>query len=160
MRLKQLFYLSLTIFISGCWAATIPHEVPKSLGDPDMLEPFIGQHYEKVIEVLGSPNQHISHGDNRYMIYHTIGDGTDIMFLIWIPIPIPDFGDEYNDSALYCLRFEVDTDDRVRKYRIKSGGWHKMFSAPHNKLTRCREFFWRKKELASEVVWSHQGFLP
>lgn len=150
MRLKQLFHPFLTIFISGCWAATIPHEVPKSLGDPIMLEPLIGEHYEQVIKVLGSPDQRLSHGDKRYMLYHTLGDGTDIVFFVWIPLPVPDFGDKYNNSALHCLRFEIDATDRVRKYKIKSGGWIKMTSV-HPRLKRCREFFWTKKELSNEV---------
>lgn len=145
---RFIHYFGLAVILSGCWAATIPHEVPQSLGDPDMLEPLIGQHYEKVIEVLGSPDQLLSHGDNRYMMYQTLGDGTDIVFLIWIPLPVLDLGDEHNNSALHCLRFDIDNDDKVRNYKIKSGGWAKRFSV-HNKLTRCREFFWSKEEMAS-----------
>lgn len=148
MRPIQLFYLFLTIFISGCWAATIPHEVPKSLGDPDMLEPLIGQHYKKVIEVLGPPDQDLIHDDHRYMIYHTLGDGTDIVFLVWIPFPVPDFDDEYNDSALHCLRFEIDTDNKVRKYKIKSGGWIGMFTSDNINL-KCLDFFWNDNEIRS-----------
>lgn len=139
-------YVLLTAFLAGCWGATIPHEVPKSLDDPTILEPLIGQTSIDVIEKLGLPDQFLTDGLSKFMIYHTLGDGTDIMFLVWIPLPVPDYGDNYDDSALHCLRIEIDTDDRVRKYKIKSGGWMKMFSS-HNKLTRCREFFWSKKEL-------------
>ena len=151
--LRLLIWLGFAVLLTGCWAATIPHGVPKSLGDPDMLDPLIGQHYEKVTEALGLPDQRLTIGDTRYMIYQTLGDGTDILFIVWIPIPVPDLGDKYNNSALHCLKFEIDAADRIKKYKIKSGGWKGAISS-HDKSVRCREFFWSKKKLASAVPWT------
>jgi hypothetical protein len=144
--MQSIQYFFLAFLLSGCWATTIPHQVPDSFADPYIISSLIGEPTERVIEQLGLPNLELMDENQKYMIYHTLGDGTDVMFLIWIPIPIPDFGDRKNDSTLHCLRFEIDSNNLVVGFKLKSGGRKKWFSTEsHNQ--NCLEFFWSKKEI-------------
>ena len=128
MAMQSIQYLFLVLLLSGCWGATIPHEVPDSFADPYAISSLIGEPRENVIEQLGLPNLELTDENQKYMIYHTLGDGTDVMFFIWVPFPIPDFGDHDQDSALHCLRFRIDSDNLVVDFKLKSGGWRKWVS--------------------------------
>ena len=144
--MQSIQYLFLALLLSGCWGATIPHEVPDSFADPYVISSLIGEPREIVIEQLGLPNLELTDENQKYMIYHTLGDGTDVMFFVWIPFPKPDFGDRDQDSALHCLRFKIDSDNLVVNFKLKSGGWMECFSS-ESLNQNCLEFFWSKKEI-------------
>ena len=146
MAMKSIQYLFFVLLLSGCWGATIPHEVPDSFADPYVISSLIGEPREIVIEQLGLPNLEFTDENQKYMIYHTLGDGTDVMFFVWIPFPKPDFGDRDQDSALHCLRFKIDSDNLVVNFKLKSGGWMEWFSS-ESLNQNCLEFFWSKKEI-------------
>ena len=139
-------YFFLVLLLSGCWGATIPHDVPDSFADPYIVNSLIGEPRENVIEQRGLPNLELTDENQKYMIYHTLGDGTDVMFFIWVPFPIPDFGDRQQDSTLHCLRFEIDSNNLVVGFKLKSGGWMEWFST-ESLNQNCLEFFWSKKEI-------------
>ena len=117
MRITQILkLLLLTGFLSGCWLTHIKDEAPGSLGNIDLLQSFIGQKSELVVRELGLPNELLSDGSKQYMVYSAKSSGTDVIMLIWIPV----WAINDREHTLHCLRFELDSDNVVKEYRLES----------------------------------------
>ena len=138
-------YLILSVFAStllGCFGATIPGKPPAPFDDHDQLALLIGEKEETVIEKLGHPNQVLSDGTRKFLMYWTTSSGGHVLFMLWVPIAVT--GDD--EATLHCVRFELDHDNRVRIYGIESGRWQKLFST-YELSSRCKSFFWSKSEI-------------
>jgi len=139
----------LSSFISGCgW---VPLDgVPESLDDGGS---FVGQKSESIVKELGLPNELLSDGDKQFMVYSAKSDDEYLLVILWP-------AGEVDIPTLHCLRFELDTDDVVKKYRHRSvrarrkniswGPWEYVDIDP---ISGCREAFWSKEELLDiEVI--------
>jgi hypothetical protein len=144
MRIVQILkLLLLTGFLSGCWTASIKDEAPGSLGNIDLLQSFIGQKSESVIRELVLPNELLSDGDKLFMVYSAKSSGTEILMVIWAPVWA--FNDMEN--TLHCLRFELDADNVIKEYRLKSRVMHTLILTEGiDLISGCQEVFWSKKE--------------
>lgn len=139
-------YLLLIVFAStllGCFGATIPGKPPAPFDNHDQLERLIGQKAEEVIGEFGYPNQLLTDGARRFLMYWTTSSGANVLFMLWVPVAVTGDG----EATLHCVRFELDLDNRVKVYGIESGGWQKLFDT-YDVSSRCQSFFWSKKELA------------
>jgi hypothetical protein len=143
MRIRQILeLLLLTGFVSGCWNLGIKGEAPGSLGNIDLLQSFTGQESESVIREFGLPDELLSDGDKQFMVYSAKSADTNLIMVMWIPIPVWAINDKEN--TIHCLRFELDSDNVVKEYRFKS----KVMSTvvyPGIELlsySNCQEVFW------------------
>ena len=134
MRITLILTLLLLVsFISGCWYAHIGED-PESLGNIDLLQSFIGQESESVVREFGLPDEFLSDGDQRFMLYSASSSDTNIAFIVVFPYV-------GNSKTLHCLRFELDSDNVVKEYRLNSGAPY-LFES----FSSCREAFWSRKE--------------
>jgi len=144
MRITQVLkLLLLTGFLSGCWTASIKDEAPGSLGNIDLLQSFIGQKSESVIRELGLPNELLSDGDKLFMVYSAKSSDTTFVMVIWVPVwAINDI-----ENTIHCLRFELDSDNLVKEYRLKSRVMKTFFLVVDIELnSSCQEVLWSQKE--------------
>jgi len=145
MKLAQIpkTLLLLTGFISGCWLTHVKDEAPGSLGNIDLLQSFIGQKSESVIRELGMPNDLLSDGNNQFMIYSARSPDTEFLMIIWVPV----MARRDPANTLHCLRFELDSDNVVKEYRLKSRVMQTFFLVTDIELTsNCQEVFWSSNE--------------
>jgi TPR repeat protein len=147
MRIRQILkLLLLTGFVSGCWFIHTKDEAPGSLGDIDLLQSFIGQKSESVVRELGLPNELLSDGDKQFMVYSAKSSDTSFLMIIWVPV-VNVGAMEDSDNTLHCLRFELDSDNVVKEYRVKSRVMHTLILVfDIDLISSCREAFWSKQE--------------
>jgi len=154
MRIAQILkLLLLTGFISGCWLTHIKDEAPGSLGNIELLQSFIGQKSESVVRELGLPNDLLSDGDKQFMVYSARSPDTEFLMLIWVPV----MARRESSNTLHCLRFELNSDDVVKEYRLESRVMRTMVMFADIELnSSCREVFWSKQErenLKTETIF-------
>ncbi|MDH3636145.1 MAG: hypothetical protein OES20_15710 [Gammaproteobacteria bacterium] len=146
MRILQILNLLLLIVpLSGCWTLGVSKDAaPGQIGDTDLLDSLIGQKRENVIRELGLPGELLSDGDKQFMMYSARGTGTDMLMIVWIPIPVA----TASSDILHCLRIELDSDNLVKDHRIKSKAVDMLVLFNDVELnSNCREVFWSKREL-------------
>jgi len=140
-----------------CGGVTIPHEPSKIISEHEIFSPLIGQTRESVIDIFGLPNQEIETGEEYFMIYSSTPSGTRLLLVSENAL----YEDANNQSALHCLRFELDSNKLVKSYEVKSGGtW--VDGGRYAINSQCRGlFYWGGKELGSlhvvlksELEWS------
>ena len=80
------------------------------------------------------PDQLLTDGSSFYVMYLAESPGTEVGGVLFLPVYVG----KHKDVSLYCLRFEVDPNDLVKGYKIKSEGsaWG------HNPYLDCRKKFW------------------
>jgi len=145
MRATQILkLLLLTGLLSGCWFVHIKGEAPGSLGNIDLLQSFIGQESESVIRELGLPREVLSDGEKQFMLYSATSDETSILMVTWAPV----WAFDDIENTAHCLRFELDSDNVVKDYRLESRviGTYAL-TLEFNLTSNCREVFWNEKEL-------------
>jgi len=146
MRLAQILkLLLLTGLLSGCWNLGIKGEAPGSRGNIDLLQSFIGQESESVIREFGLPDELLSDGDKQFMVYSAKSTDTNLIMVLWIPIPVWAINDWEN--TIHCLRFELDSDYLVKEYRLKSKVMRKgVYPIELPSYLNCQEVFWSWRE--------------
>lgn len=145
---KILKLLLLTGFLSGCWTIHIEDEAPGSLGNIDLLQSFVDQKSENVVRELGLPNELLLDGDKQFMVYSARSSDTAFLMIIWVPV----WAGESPDNILHCLRVELDSDNLVKEYRVKSKVMSRLILASdmhfnEDWYTTCSKVFWSQKEL-------------
>jgi len=151
MRITQLLkLLLLTSFLSGCWVLTVKDEAPGPLGNTDLLDSFIGQESESVVRKLGLPDEFLSDGDKHFMVYSATSAGTNLLMVLYIPA----WADTEWENVIHCLRFELDSDNFVRDYQVKSKQMQAGFvfytsTQSIDLKSNCREVFWNKEEITN-----------
>jgi hypothetical protein len=143
MRITQILkLLLLTGFLSGCWSLHIKGETPATLGNIDLLQSFIGQGSESVIRELGLPDELLSDGDKQFMVYSARSSDTAFLMIIWVPV----WAGNSEANTLHCLRFELDSDNVVKEYRLKSKVLRRLLLGDQHFYSNCQEVFWIWKE--------------
>ncbi len=144
MRITQILkLLFLTGSLSGCWLTHVKDEAPGSLGNIDLLQSFIGKQSESVVRELGPPNELLSDGDKQFMVYSARSADTEFLMIIWVPV----MAMRDPDNTLHCLRFELDSDNVVKEYRLQSRVMQTFILAADIDLnSNCQEVFWNRKE--------------
>jgi hypothetical protein len=148
MRITQILkLLLLSGFLSGCWLTHIKDEAPGSHGNIDLLQSFVGQKSENVVRELGLPNELLSDGDKQFMVYSVRSPDTTFLMIIWIPV----WAGTNKENTLHCLRFELDSDNFVKEYRLESRVMKTLVlvvDVDVELTSSCKEVFWSKKERA------------
>ena len=154
-RVRFFHYLLLPLLLSGCFGFTASDGRPGMYGDWYFLDSLVGKTSEIVVREFGIPDELLFDGQTRHMVYSTRGSGTSQGFITYIPLPVTPTDD---DAIKHCLRFELDNDNLVKAYKIKSKStlakW--ILLAPvGGGPVNCRDLFWTKQEqenLVSELI--------
>jgi hypothetical protein len=80
------------------------------------------------------------------MVYSVRSSDTAILMVFWVPMPV---WDKDPNNILHCLRIELDSNNLVKEYRVKSKVMHRFVLADINTSSnqKCRWVFWSQKEL-------------
>jgi len=139
MRITQILkLLLLTGLLTGCWTLHIKDETPETLGNIDLLQSFIGQKSESVVRELGLPDELLSDGDKQFMVYSARSSDTGFLVFIWLPV----WAMRDSDNVLHCLRIELDSDNLVKEYLVKSKVLNRIFLGDVHFYSNCQEVFW------------------
>jgi hypothetical protein len=139
MQTKRILnLLLLTGLLTGCWTLHIKDETPETLGNIDLLQSFIGQKSESVVRELGLPDELLSDGDKQFMVYSARSSDTGFLVFIWLPV----WAMRDSDNVLHCLRIELDSDNLVKEYRVKSKVLNRIFLGDVHFYSNCQEVFW------------------
>lgn len=140
MQTKRILnLLLLTGLLTGCWTLHIKDETPETLGNIDLLQSFIGQKSESVVRELGVPDELLSDGDKQFMVYSAKSSDTGFLVIMWLPV----WAMRDSDNVLHCLRIELDSDNLVKEYQIKSKVRKRIIvSTDIHFYSNCQQVFW------------------
>ena len=129
------------VLLSGCVGVTLPSTPPGTFADTALLDSLIGQSRDNAYRLLGLPDEAYAKQDRNYILYSARKDAQGVLFILYIPLPTG----EIKDSAIHCLRLELDANNLVVKHATKSGSyteatWGSTFPS-------CKELFWSDEEL-------------
>ncbi len=144
MPFTHKFLLFLSVLLLGCFGGTIPHDPEGMAGGRAFLNSLVGKPSEVVVREFGIPDELQFDGQSLYMLYTERGSGTSVLTIGWIPV----WGVK-DDDVKHCLRIELDNDDLVKAYAIKSkstgGGWVVFMPVGYGPFI-CRDLFWTEQE--------------
>jgi hypothetical protein len=107
------------------------------------VQSFIGEKSGNVIRELGLPNELLSDGDKQFMVYSAKSADTEFLMIIWLPV----MAMRQPGNTLHCLRFELDSDNVVKEYRLESRVMKTFVLVVDVELTSsCKEVFWSSNE--------------
>ena len=142
MRIKYLVFNTIFfVLLEGCSAFTMPVKPPGVMADTAQLDSLIGQNRQVAYEKLGLPIEEYSKNGTHYLLYAAKTDAYGVLFFFYVPM----WASKFENSAIHCLRVDVDSENIIKAYKVRSGGQREfMFIV---KYPSCKAIFWSDKEL-------------
>ena len=131
------------ILIAGCSAITMPGKPTGMMADTDMLNSLLSQDRQVVYKKIGLPVEEYMLNGTHYLLYATKSDAVTVGLILYVPV----FASKEEKTVIHCLRLNIDADNIVKEYEIKSAGQEEfMFTVTY---PSCKSLFWEDNELQS-----------